>query len=68
MKQKIVLGILITKGKEHINKSTLTMHHIMTMIKIMTYVLVTKILMRTMKIHFIAFMALSSFNQSPTSM
>ena len=33
MKQKIVTGILIPKWKEHINKTTLTMHHIINMIK-----------------------------------
>ena len=50
MKRKIAIGILTIKGKEHIKKTNLTRHHMMTTIKIITYVIVTKIPMRTMKI------------------
>ena len=62
IKQKIVTGILITKGIEHINRSNFTMHHMMTMIKI------NQNSDEDNEDSFIIFMALDSLDQSPTSL
>ena len=63
IKRKIVIGIPTTKGKEHIKKTNLTMHHMMTTIKISD-----QNSDEDNEDSFIAFMALTSFNYSPTSM
>ena len=59
MKRKIVIGILTTKGKRHIKKTNLTMHHMMTTIKISD-----QNSDHENEDSFIAFMALTSFNHS----
>ena len=49
MKQKIGIGILVTKVNGNVNKNMPTMHHVIIATKIMTYLIVTTISMRTMK-------------------